>query len=292
MNLRDLQYLVALSDSKHFGKAAELCFVSQPALSMQLKKLETQLGVQLFERTNKSVMITSIGQDIANRARKILQDAAEIKAVAKAHQNPLIGDLKLGVFPTLAPYFLPKIIPTINESLPDLKLLLIEEKTDILLKKLQNGQVDIAVLALPLPLEITTLEYTKLFEDDFLLAVAPSHKFAMHKSIARADLENEILLLLDDGHCMRNQALDICSLSGAKENQEFRATSLETLRAMVAVNVGITLIPKLAKQHNDGIVYIPFEPKPPTREIVLVWRKSSSRKKLFNKMAVECMQIG
>jgi len=278
MNLRDLKYLVAVAKYKHFGKAAEACFVSQPALSMQLKKLEEELGVQLFERTNKRVMITQVGRDITERAQRLLREADEIKEVAKMYQNPLAGEICLGAFPTLAPYFFPQIVPTITEEFPELKLLLMEEKTEMLIQKLHNGELDAAVLAIPLPKEEESLEYIELFNDEFLLAVSPKHKFAKRKSITRNDLCGETLLLLEDGHCLRDQALDICSLIGANENQNFRATSLETLRAMVAANAGITLIPEIAKKDSDEIVYIPFHSNPPARKIALVWRKTHAKK--------------
>lgn len=284
MNIRDLQYLVAVAKHQHFGKAANACFVSQPALSMQLKKLEEELGVRLFERTNKSVMITTVGRDITERAKRILRDVDEIKEVARFYQDPFAGKLKIGAFPTLAPYFFPKIIPNTTKKFLGLKLFLIEEKTDILIQKLRDGEIDAAFLAIPLPTEEGTLEYTEIFDDNFILAVSPKHKFAKRRSMTCNDLHGETLLLLEDGHCLRNQALDICSLVGATENQEFRATSLETLRAMVAANIGITLIPELAKKENDGIIYIPFRFHPPTRKIALVWRKTSARKECFKEI--------
>lgn len=276
MNLRDLDYLVAVADQLHFGKAAEYCHVSQPTLSMQLKKLEDYLGVQLFERTNKHVMITPVGEHIAECARRMLQDAQQIKDIAKMSQDPYAGDFRLGAFPTLAPYFLPLVVPAIRRKLPKLKLLLVEEKTAELLDKLKTGNLDAALVALPV--EEEGLGSAPLFDDPFLLAVPHAHPLAKRKHINQSDIKGEQLLLLEDGHCLRSQALEVCSLIGASEHQDFRATSMETLRQMVAAGVGITLIPKLAMRKKDGIIYIPFAKPAIFRTIGLVWRKTTVRK--------------
>ena len=275
MNLRDLQYLTAVADHEHFGKAARACNTSQPTLSMQLKKLEETLGVQLFERTNRQVMITPVGEEIAQRARRILREAEEIKAVAKTAQDPYAGEFRLGAFPTLAPYFLPQAVPAIRKKLPKLKLLLIEEKTESLVERLRAGTLDAALLALPVHED--ALETMHLFDDAFLLAVPRGHPLAKRNTIRQSDIADERLLLLEDGHCLRAQALEVCSMTGASENQEFRATSLETLRYMVASGVGITLIPEMAMKKGDGIAYIPFARPAPSRSIGLAWRKSSAR---------------
>jgi len=274
MNLRDFEYLVAVADLGHFGKAAERCHVSQPTLSMQLKKLENYLGVPLFERNNKQVLITKIGTEIAARARQILLTTQEIKQLAKTAQDPLAGDFTLGAFPTLAPYFLPLIVPKITRELPKLKLFLVEEKTSILLEKLKNNKLDAALLALPI--QDDSLEFEELFADPFMLAVPAGHKFAQRKYIGQSDIISEQLLLLEEGHCLRSQALEFCSFIGTSERQDFRATSLETLRQMVRANVGITLIPRLAARDNDGIIYIPLKPEI-SRRIALVWRKTSTK---------------
>ncbi len=283
MNLRDLKYLVAVADCKNFSKAAKTCFVSQPALSMQLQKLEDSLGVKLLERNNKRVMVTEVGRDIVERARKILREAEEIEEVAATYHDPFVGKFRLGAFPTLAPYLLPEIVPIITQKYPKLKMFLIEDKTDILINQLKSGQIDAAFLALPI--DDDSLEYTQLFKDRFFLAVSYSHHLANQDSINNSDLKNESLLLLEDGHCLREHALDVCSLTGMSEKQDFRATSLETLRQMVASDVGITLIPELAKKDNDGIVYIPFAKNEPSRTICLVWRKTSARKNTCLEMA-------
>jgi len=282
MNLRDLEYLVAVADRKHFGKAAEHCHVSQPTLSMQLKKLEEYLGVQLFERTNKHVMITEAGEKIAERARQILRNAEEIKEIGKTAQDCYAGDFRLGAFPTLAPYFLPLAVPKITKKFPKLKLLLIEEKTEQLLDGLKAGSMDAALIALPI--KDDDLESAPLFNDPFFLAVPLGHPLAKRKSINQNEIKGEHLLLLEDGHCLRSQALEVCSMIGASEQQDFRATSLETLRQMVASGIGITLIPKLAMKKNDGIAYIPFAKSAPSRTIGLVWRKTSARKSCIEAM--------
>lgn len=283
MNLRDLQYLVSVAELRHFGKAAEACNVSQPSLSMQIKKLEDTLGVQLFERTNKHVMVTEIGNEIVKRAKKLLCDAEEIKEFASAHQDPFAGKIRIGAFPTLAPYFFPYIVPKIRKMLPKLRLLLVEEKTDILVNKIIQGELDAAFLALPV--EGDELESLPLFEDPFLLAVPIHHPLADNKQISQADIINNDLLLLEDGHCLRSQALEICRVMRVGEYQDFRATSLETLRQMVASGTGITLIPEIAVRKQKDIKYIPFKKPSPSRKIGLVWRRTSARTVCFQKIA-------
>lgn len=275
MNVRDLKYLVALIDSRHFGKAAEACFVSQPALSMQIKKLEEDLGVQLLERTNKTVILTEIGATLGERARCVLNQVDEMREIAKLAKDPFSGELKLGIFPTLAPYLLPHIIPKLTKVLPKLSFYLIEEQTAFLIEKLKQGKLDAAILALPVIENGFTI--SPLFEEEFILAVPKIHPLAKRKAIKQSELENSNLLLLENGHCMRDQALALCSSIKANENQNFRATSLETLRHMVAAGIGITLMPKLACKTNDGIAYIPFNLPKPTRSIGIVWRTSTAK---------------
>lgn len=283
MNLRDLQYLVAVADNLHFGKAAEACHVSQPTLSMQLKKLEDEIGTQLFERTNKKIMPTALGSNIVQSARRILQEVDHIKRIAQNAGDPVKGDLQLGVFPTLAPYLLPKLVPKIKKHFPGLNLLLTEDKTANLLEQLNKGQLDCALLAMPI--DNDGLESLPLFREDFFLAVPANHPLAKKKIIEPATLENMNLLLLDEGHCLRDQALQVCRSIGAGEAQNFRATSLETLRQMVAASNAITLMPQLAITPHDPLVrYIPFKTPAPSRTIGIYWRKTSSRKELFQLM--------
>lgn len=284
MNLRDLKYLIALSEHRHFGKAAKACFVSQPALSMQIKKLEDTLGVQLLERTNKSVLLTDIGNSIVQRAQNILIHAEEIREMAKQARDPESGEMSIGLFPTLAPYLLPHIFPKLSEPFPHLEIYLVESKSHELLEKLRQGKLDAALLALPL--DEPDLTVTPLFEEEFNLAVSATHPLAKKDYIRLSDLENQPLLLLEEGHCLRDQALSLCHKANTSEAKRFYATSLETLRYMVASNIGITLMPILARRPNDNVVYLPFESScKPSRTIGMVWRNSCARSALLKKMA-------
>ncbi|KZC34119.1 transcriptional regulator, partial [Rhodanobacter sp. FW510-R12] len=245
MNLRDLQYLVALAEHRHFGRAAEACFVSQPTLSTQIKKLEDELGVSLVERTPRKVLLTEVGRDIATRARDVLNEIEQIRGVARRTLDPESGTVRLGIFPTLGPYLLPHALPLVREAFPRLELLLVEEKTEVVLRMLREGKLDAGILALPLHEDSLHSEF--LFEEPFLLAVSDAHPLAQHQGqLKLGDLSSQNLLLLEDGHCLRDQALEVCHLTGAGEHSGFRATSLETLRQMVAANVGITLLPVTA----------------------------------------------
>lgn len=279
MNLRDLHYIVAVADLQSFGQAAERCFISQPTLSMQIKKLEDSLGVQLFERTNKKVMITEAGSAIVESARRILEEANNIKQIAATAQDPLAGNLRLGAFPTLAPYLFPALVPAIKQNLPKIRLILVEEKTEQLLSQLSKGDLDMALLALPIDDEL--LDSVALFEDEFFLAVSSEHPLSEKTKVEQADLLGQSLLLLDEGHCLRGHALQVCKINGANEQQDLRATSLETLRQMVCAGTGITFIPKIALRIDDHIRYIPFE-IPPQRTIGLAWRKTSARSQLID----------
>jgi LysR family hydrogen peroxide-inducible transcriptional activator len=287
MNLRDLRYLVALSEHRHFGRAAEASFVSQPTLSTQIKKLEDELGVALVERTPRKVLLTEVGREIAQRAREVLNEVDQIRAIARRTLDPESGTLRLGIFPTLGPYLLPHVVPKIRERFPRLELLLVEEKTEAVLRLLREGRLDAGVLALPIHDDQLHSEF--LFEEPFLLAVPERHELSKRKALKLDDLADESLLLLDDGHCLRDQALEVCHLSGANEKSGFRATSLETLRQMVAANVGITLLPTLAVQppvaHSDNVHLVPFRSHAPSRRIAMVWRKSSAMAGFLKKFA-------
>jgi len=284
MNLRDLQYLVAVADHLHFGKAALACNVSQPTLSMQLRKLEDMLDVQLIERSNKSVMLTPVGHEVVARARRTLDEASQIQQIARSSKDPLAGDVRLGIFPTLAPYLLPELMPALKSHFPKLNVLLVEEKTPELLTQLEAGSIDCAILAMPV--ENEHLCSLSMFIEPFLLAVPAGHRLSKRKYIALSDLHEETMLLLEEGHCLRAQALDICHMIGVGEAKNFRATSLETLRHMVAAGSAVTLIPKLAVNPQDkSLTYIPFKHPAPSRELGLYWRKTSARHKLFEKLA-------
>ncbi len=284
MNLRDLQYLVTTAEQLHFGKAAEICHVSQPTLSMQLRKMEDTLGVQLFERSNKHVMLTQAGMQITQRARKVLEEVREIHQTAQMYRDPLAGDMRMGVFPTLAPYLLPLLVPQLKRVFPKLNLLLVEEKTPDILQQLEAGRLDCALLAMPAGGE--ELESALLFKEPFYLAVPIKHVLAGRKRVGVNDLKGQAMLLLDEGHCLREQALEVCHTIGIGEAQNFRATSLETLRQMVAAGNAVTLIPKLAIHTGDPLVrYIPFENPAPSRTIGMYWRRTNARGILFRKMA-------
>jgi LysR family hydrogen peroxide-inducible transcriptional activator len=287
MNLRDLKYLVALADHKHFGRAATACFISQPTLSTQIRKLEEELGVALVERAPRRVMLTPAGRDAAERARRIVADVEEMREAARRSQNPEAGSVRLGIFPTLGPYLLPHVVSRVRERFPQLELLLIEEKTEVILRQLREGRLDAGVLALPLHDDQLHLEF--LFEEPFLLAVPETHALATAKSLTMQDLAHESLLLLEDGHCLRDQALDVCHLAGAGEKSGFRATSLETLRQMVAANVGITLLPVLAVKppvaSSQDMHLLRFRAPAPSRRIAMVWRRSSAMSDFLEKFA-------
>jgi len=287
MNLRDLRYLVALAEHKHFGRAAQASFVSQPTLSTQIRKLEEELGVALVERTPRKVLLTEVGREIAQRARDVLNEVEQIKAIARRTKDPESGTVRLGIFPTLGPYLLPHVVPNIRTRFPRLELLLVEEKTEILLKQLREGRLDAAVLAQPL--HDDQLHQQFLFEEPFLLAVPEHHKLADRKHLKLDDLADQSLLLLEDGHCLRDQALEVCQLASAGELTRFRATSLETLRQMVAANVGVTLLPMLAVKppvaKSSDIRLIEFRGHPPSRRIAMVWRKSSAMSAFLKQLA-------
>ena len=287
MNFRDLKYLVALAEHRHFGRAAAASFVSQPTLSTQIRKLEEELGVTLFERAPRKVMLTPVGRDIVERARQVLADLDQMAEIARRSQDPDAGSLRLGMFPTLGPYLLPHVLPGLREQFPRLEVLLVEEKTDALLERLREGRLDAALLALPI--HDDQLHVEALFDEPFLLAVPRQHPLAAKRSLSIHDLDHITLMLLEEGHCLRDQALDVCRLAGAGERDGFRATSLETLRQMVAAGVGLTLLPALSVQPpvppSADIALLPFRGESPHRRIAMVWRRSSAMSPLLLRIA-------
>lgn len=275
MNIRDMEYLVAVAELENFSRAAQRCYVSQPTLSAQIKKLEERIGTAIFERSNKQVMLTDAGQAVIQSARSILQHAEHIKEIGLMAQDPRAGRFRLGAFPTLSTYLFPGLVSKIREALPDLRLILAEEKTAVLIDKLKAGEIDAALLALPINED--SLVCRKLFEDKFRLAVPKDHPLAKRKQITMSDLADNRLLLLEEGHCLRDQAMEVCELSGIGE-QDFRATGLETLRLMVKAGTGITLMPEIAIDPKDkDLKTIPFIDPAPSREIGLLWRKTTTR---------------
>lgn len=288
MNLRDLQYLVAVADHRHFGRAAEASYVSQPTLSMQLKKLEKELGVALVERNPGNVVLTHAGRQVVDRARIILGEVDDIRGIAQQAADPESGSLRMGLFPTLAPYFLPHVVPKVHLRFPDLELLLVEEKTEVILRHLREGRLDVGLLALPV--DDDHLDREVLFDEDFVLAVPADHPLAATDGpVDPSVLATEHVLLLEEGHCLRDQALEVCHLAGAHERAGFRATSLETLRQMVAAGVGVTLLPHLAVQPpvppSPDVRLLRFAQPVPRRRIAMFWRPTSVYRELLPRLA-------
>jgi len=247
MNLRDLKYIIAVAEHHHFGKAAERCFVSQPTLSGQIKKLEEELGVTIFERSNRSVEITPVGRDILNHARQIIEQADLIQQLARAQQDPLAGSLRIGAMPTLSPYLMPLILIPLRKQYPQMKLVLSEELTDTLLERLRHHEIDAALLATPV--EDQDLETMPLFDEPFWIAYPRKHTFYAKDKITRRDLDKENILLLAEGHCLAKQAMVVCHIKERQTQGEFadlRAASLETLIQLVSAGFGVTLVPALA----------------------------------------------
>lgn len=294
MNLRDLHYLVALAEHGHFGQAAQACHVSQPTLSTQIKKLEDELGVVLIERSSRQLLFTDAGRRIARLARQVLATVEEMRAVAEEYADPEAGRLRLGVIPTVAPYLLPLALPELRRRFPRLQIYLFEWQTAVLLERLPAGELDAALLALPIdpPHPLDTLP---LFDEPFLAALPAGHPLARRPSLPLEAMRETDVLLLEDGHCLRDQALDLCKRVGAAEVEGFRATSLETLRQMVAMGMGATFVPALAafgRHEEDGIVYRPFEPPVPYRSLVLALRPACPRRALLERLAEAVRRTG
>ena len=287
MNLRELEYLVAIDEERHFHRAAERCFVSQPTLSGQLKKLEDELGVLLVERSNRQVSMTEVGSAVAKQARKVLAEAKAVKSIAEMFDDPMVGELNVGLIPTVAPYLLPHIMPVLSRRFRKLSLWLHEYQTSILLNKLRSGDLDLLVLALP----VETDEFAEidLFSETFWLASPKSSENDGKKQINLIDLQGQEMLLLEEGHCLRGQALDVCFMAGAREQSGFRATSLETLRHMVGEGMGMTLLPELSIpkrfRKDDPISYVPFSNPKPSRRIGMLYRKGSYREETYKTLA-------
>jgi len=278
IKLRELEYLDAIERFKHFGKAAEACHVSQPTLSGQIIKLEEQLGVTLIERHRRNIMLTPAGNQLLVKARKVLNAAHDLEITAKTLGDPLSGEMHLGLIPTLAPYLLPYIMPELIAGLPRLEFFLHEEQTDDLVEALDQGHLD--ALILPWLDDMKEFDAYDLFDEPFVLAVNKGHELAKKKRVKLEDLKGCHVLTLQDGHCLRDQALGYCFSAGADEDKRFQATSLETLRYMVAAGVGITLLPKLSvidQRESNDIVYIPFQQPQPSRRIVLLIRQNYTR---------------
>jgi LysR family hydrogen peroxide-inducible transcriptional activator len=284
--LRQLQYVVAVADELSFHRAAERCHVSQPTLSTQLAQVEDALGVRLFERSQRKVLVTAVGRDIVDRARRLILEADEIVGATQRIGDPLSGTIRLGILPTISPYLLPSTTPQLRKKLPRLRIAWVEEKTDVLVRKLRDGELEGAVLALEA--DVGDVVRAVIAKDPFMVVMPPGHGLAAKTaSVAQAELRGEELLLLDEGHCFRDQALEACSKARVREG-EFRGTSLSTLVQMVAGGAGITLIPALAvdaEARRARLRVRPLAGPGAHRTIAVVWRKNSSVEPTLNAVA-------
>jgi LysR family hydrogen peroxide-inducible transcriptional activator len=285
--LRQLRFLVAVVDRRHFGRAAEFCLVSQSTLSSAIQELEDVLGVALIERTRRSVVPTLVGLEVAERARAVLRDAEDLVDVAVAMHDPMSGPLHLGVIPTVGPFVLPRLLPELWRTFPDLKIYLREEQSAPLLARLGNGQLDAVLIALPF--QTDDLELSVVAADRFSLVVPKGHRVSRLKAVSGADVVGEEVLFLEDGHCMREHALAACSFDGGRRDNAFAGTSLLTLVQMVASGLGVTLVPQTAIDSGLlaalDVAVVPFVAAAPARQIALGWRKASSRKETFRRLA-------
>jgi LysR family transcriptional regulator, hydrogen peroxide-inducible genes activator len=296
MTLTELKYIVAVARERHFGKAAEACFVSQPTLSVAVKKLEEELDVKLFERSANEVTVTPLGEAIVRQAQSVLEQAANIKDIAKRGKDPLAGPLKLGVIYTIAPYLLPDLVRQVITHSPQMPLMLQENFTVKLLEMLRSGEIDCAILAEPFP--DTGLATALLYDEPFFAAVPTSHPLAAQDSVSTEDLKKETMLLLGSGHCFRDHVLEVCpefarfSSDAEGIRKSFEGSSLETIKHMVAAGMGTTLVPRLSvpnealepRKRGVPVPFVKYLPvkdgknfPPPTRRVVLVWRRSFTR---------------
>jgi LysR family transcriptional regulator, hydrogen peroxide-inducible genes activator len=285
MTLTELRYVVAVARERHFGRAADACFVSQPTLSVAIKKLEDELGTQIFERRTNDVTMTPAGERIVGQAQRTLDEAGRIKEIARQGKDPLSGPLRLGVIYTIGPYLLPALVRQLLRDAPQMPLLLTENFTVKLIDLLRNGEIDVAIMALPLPEASLVLQ--PVYDEPFVVAVPRLHPWSKRKAIPSEDLKKETMLLLGTGHCFRDQVLEVCpelsrfSSSAEGIQKTFEGSSLETIRHMVGSGLGVTVLPMTSipdKPPRDSLLaYIPFKPPAPDRRVVLAWRKSFTR---------------
>ncbi|MDA0791118.1 MAG: hydrogen peroxide-inducible genes activator [Proteobacteria bacterium] len=285
-SLKQLEYLTALVETQHFARAAERCNVTPSTLSAGIRDLEDILGVAVAERTKRTVLITPLGKSIAERARRLLCDAEDLMAVASTQREPMTGEIRLGAIPTICPFVLPGTLPTLDVQYPGLRLYLREEQTAVLLSRLRDGEINVALIALPYDTE--NLAVHVLFDDPFLFACHSRHPLAGNELISSEDLRDQPLLLLEQGHCLRGHALAACRQSSSPARVQFEATSLQTLIQMVASGIGVTLLPQMAVDSGmasmDNVRLIPLQ-EPASRQIGLVWRPSSPRVADFELLA-------
>ena len=283
MTLTELRYIVAVARERHFGRAAEACFVSQPTLSVSIKKLEEELDVKLFERGSSEVSLTPLGEEIIHQAQQVLEQAAVIKEIAKRGKDPLAGPLRLGLIYTIGPYLLPALVKQAIASVPQMPLMLQENFTTRLLDMLRAGELDCAILAEPFP--DSGLATAPLFDEPFMVVVPTHHPLAQRDQISAEELKRETMLLLGTGHCFRDHVLEVCpEYARFASNAEgirkgFEGSSLETIRHMVAAGMGVTVVPQLSvpSEPQPHVKYIPFADPVPTRRVVLVWRRTFTR---------------
>jgi LysR family hydrogen peroxide-inducible transcriptional activator len=304
MTLTELKYIVAVAREKHFGKGADACHVSQPTLSVAIKKLEEELQVKLFERNANEITVTPLGEEIVRQAQSVLEQADNIREIAKRGKDPLAGSLRLGVIYTIGPYLLPDLVRQVIARTPQMPLMLQENFTVKLLEQLRTGEIDCAILAEPFP--DANLAIAPLYDEPFMAAVPSSHALAARSSVSAEELKQETMLLLGTGHCFRDHVLEVCpefarfSSSAEGIRKSFEGSSLETIKHMVAAGMGITLVPRLgvpkealaapsvakksarskspaAPESPSFIKYVPFEGHVPSRRVVLVWRRSFTR---------------
>ncbi|MDW6091655.1 DNA-binding transcriptional regulator OxyR [Vibrio rhizosphaerae] len=286
MNIRDFEYLVSLAEHRHFRKAAEACFVSQPTLSGQIRKLEDELGTVLLERSSRRVLFTDAGLQLVEQAKNILKEIKTFKDMASGQGDEMSGPMHIGFIPTVGPYLLPRIVPSLKTNFPDLELYLHEAQTNQLVRQLEDGKLDCLVLA--------SVEETKpfkeieLYNEPMSLAVPSEHPWAKCEQLDMSQLKGQTVLMLGDGHCLRDQALGFCFAAGAKDDERFKATSLETLRNMVAAGAGMTLLPELSLpdcREKDGVCYLKAFNPVPSRTLALVYRPGSPLRQRFETLA-------
>ena len=291
MNIRDLEYLIALAEFKHFRKAADACNVSQPTLSGQIRKLEDELGAVLLERTSRKVLFTQAGLTLVEQAKAVLREVKILREMASNQGKDMSGPILIGVIPTLGPYISPIILPNLQLLFPELEIYIYELPTNELLEQLESGQLDCGILSLSK--ETEPFIEVPIFNEKMLLAVSTQHSWAKEETLDLARLRDKEMLMLDNGHCLRTQTMDYCLSIGAKENRHFKANSLETLRNMVAANIGIALMPELATRNLSipSLTYIPFAVPEPFRSIGLVYRPGSPLRLRYERLAKEIQQI-
>ncbi len=283
MTLTELRYIVAVARERHFGRAAEACFVSQPTLSVAIKKLEDELDVKIFERGSNEISTTPLGEEIVRQAQSVIEQAAAIKEIAKRGQDPLAGALRLGIIYTIGPYLLPDLVKHAIDMFPQMPLMLQENFTVKLLDMLRTGELDAAIMAEPFP--DTGLAIAPLYDEPFVVACPATHPLARRESVSSEELKKETMLLLGTGHCFRDHVLEVCpefarfSSDAEGIRKSFEGSSLETIKHMVASGMGVTVVPQLSvpKEQQPHLRYVPFTPPLPTRRVVLAWRRTFTR---------------